>query len=231
MANSTFDDDRTPDEWRGDIIEAILSHVPFDGWSDDAIKRAADDLRLTHGYINLAFPKGIPDMIGFFLEGLDRKLITDLKFHNLGKMRIRDKITTAIRVRLELNEPYREAVHRTVTWLAVPLNAYLGAKLLWRTADVMWRMAGDTATDYNHYTKRGILSGVYSSTLLYWLNDVSEGYEDTWAFLDRRIENVMQFEKVKAKAIKATGGMPDIVAMLGRWRYGDQQEKGKEGDK
>jgi ubiquinone biosynthesis protein COQ9 len=131
---------------------------------------------------------------------------------------------------LELNEVYREAVHRTVTWLAVPLNVPHGAKLLWRTADVMWCMAGDTATDYNHYTKRGILSGVYSATLLYWLNDVSEGYEKTWAFLDRRIENVMQFEKVKAKAIKATKDLPDIAAMLGKWRYGNETGKDQKDD-
>jgi len=220
MARSVLYDDRTPDEWRGDILEAVLAHVPFDGWSDAAIERACDDLGLERDYIDLAFPKGMHEMVDCFLNSLDQKLILELKVLKIGDMRIRDKITTAIRVRLELSEEYREAVHRTVTLLAMPLNLPLGAKLLWRTADVMWRMAGDTATDYNHYTKRGILSGVYSSTLLYWLNDVSEGYEDTWAFLDRRIENVMQFEKVKANALKATSNLPDIAKILGKWRYG-----------
>ncbi|MGY8985394.1 MAG: COQ9 family protein [Sphingomonadales bacterium] len=230
MAKLVLEDDRTPDEWRQDIIEAILIHVPFDGWGDNAINRAADDLGLTRGFIDLAFPKGLSNMITFFLEGLDQKLIEGLRVRGIEKMRIRDKISLAIRLKLEINDAYREAVHRTVTWLAMPLNVPLGAKLLWKTADVMWSMAGDTATDYNHYTKRGILSGVYSSTLLYWLNDNSVGYEDTWAFLDRRIENVMQFEKVKSKVVKATEGLPDVAAVLGQWRYGDQQKKDKDGD-
>lgn len=220
---ATKKDDPTPDERRDDILDAVLAHVPFDGWSDTTIARAADDLGLTVGYIALAFPRGAIDMVDYHLGRTDQRMLAEFDKQNMGNMRIRDRIRICLEVRLRLNAAHKEAVRRTVSFLALPGNAELSAKSLWRTADLMWRAAGDTATDYNHYTKRMILSGVYASSLLVWLQDDSDDMAETMAFVDRRIDNVMQFEKFKSKALAARADLherlPDIWGVLGKMRY------------
>ncbi len=214
-------DDRTPDEWRGDIIDAVAVHVPFDGWSEKSLKAALQDLDLDPGIARLAFPDGIREMVDAYLGRVDDKMMVVLEAIDPDKLRIRERIATAVKARLGLHAGQKPLVERTVFYLALPLNADLSLKSLWRTADLIWRWAGDTATDYNHYSKRAILSAVYSSTLLYWLNDESEGAEATWGFLDRRIDNVMQFEKLKARLHKAAEKMPNLARELGRLRYGE----------
>ncbi len=134
-------------------------------------------------------------------------------------MKVRDRIRLALRTRLEAAADDREAVRRALAVMAMPNNAALGLRTLWRTADAMWRAAGDTATDFSHYSKRAILGGVYSASLLYWLDDESEGHEATWAFIDRRIDGVMKFEKTKAKAVAALAFVPNPARFLGRLRY------------
>ena len=114
-------------------------------------------------------------------------------------MKIREKIRALVWRRLEIMGPAREAVRRALAILAMPQNVPLALRIGWRTADLMWRIAGDTSTDFNHYTKRMTLGAVYGSTLLAWLDDQSEGWSDTAAFLDRRIDDVMKFEKFKAR--------------------------------
>lgn len=217
--------DKAPHEMRDEILAAVLAHVPFDGWSEAAIKNAARDLDLPPDFLRMAFPKGPPELVEAHLKALDDALRKALKKKNLTKMKIRDRIRTAVLLRLELNQPHKEAVRRTVGFLALPQNAALAAKSLWRTADLMWKAAGDTSTDYNYYTKRMILGGVYSSTLLTWLGDTSETHADTEAFLDRRIENVMEFEKLKAKARDATKDLPDPFEILGKLRYPEGHQK------
>jgi ubiquinone biosynthesis protein COQ9 len=205
----------TPDEMRGAILDAVMAHVPFDGWSEDSIKKAADDVGVTRAYIKLSFSEGAADMVDAYLKRIDAEMLAGLKKLPVDDIRIRDRISTAIKLRMEINQKNREVVARTVSFLAMPHNTPLSVRSLWRTADIMWRWAGDKATDYNHYTKRVVLSGVYSSTLLYWLNDLSEDYEDTWSFLDRRIENVMQFEKLKAKGLKFIDNIPGLADVFG----------------
>lgn len=212
-------DDMTPEERRPDILEAVLSHVSFDGWSDKALSMAAKDLGLSMAYIKLAFPGGVDEMVDTFLMGADRLMMERLNDLDSQNMRIRDKIATAVETRLAVNMPYREAVQKTVTYLAQPHKLAISTKAVWRMSDLIWRWAGDTASDYNHYTKRAILSAVYSSTLLIWLGDTSEGFKETSAFLDRRIDNVMQFEKIKAQMTKATSGLPNIASIFGKFRY------------
>ena len=134
-------------------------------------------------------------------------------------MKVRDRIRHALRIRFEAAAGHEEAIRRALAILAQPPQAGLSARTLWRTADTIWRAAGDTATDYNHYTKRAILSAVYSATLLYWLDDDSEDKAATWAFIDRRIDGVMQFEKVKGRVLAATSRLPDPARFLGRLRY------------
>jgi len=211
--------DRTPEEWRDDLLETMLAHVPFDGWTDRAIARGAADLGLDESFARLAFPGGAIEMLEYWMSRADDAMTAELERRGIDEMRIRERITAAVRVRLEQAAEHREAVRRAAGLLALPQHADLAARSLWRTVDAMWRAAGDTSTDYNYYTKRAILSGVYSSTLLAWLGDESEDFAGTWSFLDRRIENVMQFEKAKGRLLKGRESWPSLTRFLGRLRY------------
>jgi ubiquinone biosynthesis protein COQ9 len=179
------------------VLDAALPHVAFDGWSERTLRAAIADSGVDEGLARLAFPRGAVDLALWFHDRADGQLEQMLKAGAFEGMRIRDKVAAAVRRRLELVAADREAVRRAATLFALPIHAADGARAIWRTADIIWTGIGDTSDDANWYTKRAILSGVYSSTVLYWLGDTSEGFEDTWAFLDRRIEGVMQFEKLK----------------------------------
>lgn len=212
-------DDLTLDELRPLLADALLSHVPFDGWSDAALARAAEDLGIPADRARLVFPEGAIGMVDAFAAKRDEDMMAALQELDLPSKKIRERIRTAIRVRLEQQLPHREAVRRAVAVLAMPVHAARSAKILWRTADVMWRAAGDTATDYNYYTKRITLGGVYASTLLVWLDDQSDELMDTWGFLDRRIDGVMEFEKTKARVQSLCANRPRLSRFLGRLRY------------
>ena len=219
--------DRTLDELRPALVRAVLPHVPFDGWSRLALGRAADDEGVDPQVARLVFPRGGIDMVAAYIAMADDAMLQALKAQDLAAMKIRARIATAVRTRLEQAAPHKEAVRRASAMLLLPQHAPLAARTLWRTADAMWRAAGDTATDFNHYSKRAILSGVYSSTLLIWLNDESPDHGETWDFLDRRIDDVMQIEKLKARVRRARAQLPnrlpeplaDPLGWLGRLRY------------
>ncbi len=209
-----------PDELREPLLEAALPHVPFDGWSDKLLTTAAYDLGLDPGMANLAFPGGACEMIELLAAQQDKRMTEVCTDDILQTMKIREKITLLVRSRIEAETDIREAARCAMTFLALPINTALGLKLLYRTVDLMWKTIHDPSTDYNFYTKRLTLSAVYSSTFLYWLNDESEEFRDTWDFLDRRIENVMQFEKTKVEMRKITAKMPDLWRMAGKMKYG-----------
>lgn len=208
----------TLDELRLPLVEAMLVHVPFDGWSQAAAERGCEDLGVPPSRARIVFPGGAADMVAAYIELADGRMEAALAAREIATLKIRDRITLAVRTRIEQATPHREAVRRAVGVLGMPQNLALAARTLWRTADAMWRAAGDTATDYNHYTKRLTLGGVYMSTLLVWLDDDSEGLATTCAFLDRRIGDVMRFEKTKAQLL---GGdrLPSLTRFLGRLRY------------
>jgi ubiquinone biosynthesis protein COQ9 len=211
--------DMTLDELRPHLVEAMLPHVPFDGWTEGALETAAAELGVKPAVARLAFPGGAFQMVDAYIRTADAKMIAALDNPEFHALKVRQKITTAIRTRLGQAAPHREAIRRAAAVLAFPANARKTAGLTWRTADTIWRLAGDTATDFNHYSKRALAGSVYAATLLYWLNDESEGSADTWAFLDRRIANVMAIETTKAK-LKARGGeRPSLLTFLGRLRY------------
>jgi len=218
MAEKTKDD-RTPEELRLPLMEAMTDHVAFDGWTEKALANAAEDVGVSREMAELAFPRGSIEALELHLEDADRVLAAALAERDLASMKIRDRITVAVRTRLELNMSEREVIKRGLATLALPQHMALASKALWRTCDVMWRAAGDTSTDHNWYTKRATLAAVYSSVLLYWLNDDSEDCADTWAFLDRRIENVMAIEKAKFQMRKACENAPTLSSFLGRLRY------------
>jgi len=180
------------------LLEATLPHVPFDGWTT-ALRAGAADLGLDLADVRRLFPGGADEAVGFFVAEADRRMAEELERRDLGNMRIRDRIATAVRVRLEMHESHREAVRRAVALQALPQNGPGGLRCLYRTVDAMWHAAGDTATDFNFYTKRLLLSWVYVATLMFWLNDRSGDREATWGFLERRIDDVMQIQKLRGR--------------------------------
>jgi ubiquinone biosynthesis protein COQ9 len=197
MTEDRSEDDHIA-ETRARVLEAALPNVAFDGWTERTLRAAIEESGVDAGLARLAFPRGALDLAIFFHDRGDALLREELGRAALGDMRIREKIAFAVRRRLELVARDREAVRRGATLFALPPYAPEGARAVWRTADTIWSALGDTSDDSNWYTKRAILAGVYSSTALFWLGDSSDGFRDTWAFLDRRIEGVMQFEKFKA---------------------------------
>ncbi|PCI63351.1 MAG: COQ9 family protein [Kordiimonadales bacterium] len=212
-------DDMTPEEMRAPLLQAMLPHVAFDGWTSAALTLAAEDFGISDAMAELAFPRGAIEVLEAYLDTGDSALAAALEAKDLPSMKIKHRITVAVRTKLELETEHREVTQRTLAALALPQHLVLGSKTLWRTADTMWRAAGDTSTDHNYYTKRMTLSAVYSAVAVYWLGDESDDYEDTWAFLDRRIEDVMKIETAKYQMRKATENMPSLSRFLGHLRY------------
>lgn len=186
-------------ETRDAVLEAALPNVAFDGWSEGVLREAIAEADVDPALAKLAFPNGVVDLAAEAHRRDDRSMMERMETEG-EVLRIREKIAKAVRIRLELAGEHEEAVRRAAALFALPQNAAEGVRLTWGTADAIWRAVGDTSTDYNWYTKRMTLSGVYSTTLLYWLGDASLDKEATWRFLDRRIEDVMRIEKVKAMA-------------------------------
>jgi ubiquinone biosynthesis protein COQ9 len=184
------------------LLQAALMHVPFDGWSQATFQAAIDDSGVDATVANSVCPRGAVDLAVHYHEQGDAKMRAQLAEADLEAMKYSARVAAAVRFRLEAVED-KELVRRGTTLFALPMYAADGAKAIWGTADAIWTALGDTSEDVNWYTKRATLSGVYSSTVLYWLGDNSEGHANTWAFLDRRIENVMQIEKLKAQVNKS----------------------------
>lgn len=185
------------------LLDAALPHVAFDGWSEATFRAAIEDAGVTPAQGRAAAPRGAIDLALAFHTRGDAEMMRRIRAQDLSDMRFRDKVAHAVRTRIEIAGETREAVRRGMTLFALPMHAADGLRALWGTSDAVWDVLGDTSTDVNWYTKRGTLSGVYSSTVLYWLDDESEGFRDTWSFLDRRIDDVMQIEKVKAGVRKS----------------------------
>jgi len=178
------------------IIETALPDIPFDGWSDAALERAAVNAGYDANMARAVFPKGVRDALIHFSGWADRRMLDALKASNPVSMKVRERVALGVRLRFEILEPFREAERLAIAYWMRPFRKIDGAKLVWKTADAIWQWAGDTATDYNRYTKRGLLSGVLTATAFFWLNDTSPGRADSWAFLDRRIDNVLSIGKI-----------------------------------
>jgi ubiquinone biosynthesis protein COQ9 len=198
---------------------SVGENAVFDGWTQAAVNSAAAQLGIDPAQARLAFPKDAPHMIEAWIDGVDAAMADKFTPDIIAGMKVRDRIRSMILYRLDVTTPAREAVRKALAILAMPQNLALGLRTGWRSADLMWRLAGDTATDYNHYTKRLTLSGVYTSTLLAWLDDDSEEFVDTAAFLDRRLGDVMKFEKWKAEWRGNAIRRPSLARFLGRLRY------------
>jgi ubiquinone biosynthesis protein COQ9 len=184
------------DQMKAQLLEAAIGHVPFDGWSDRTLAAASAEAGITSGLARSLFPRGGVDLALAYHARGDAEMTARLAETDLSALRYRDRIAQAVRVRLELAD--RELVRRGTTLFSLPNHAADGARAIWGTADAIWTALGDTSRDLNWYTKRATLSAVYGATVLYWLGDDSSGHQATWDFLDRRIDQVMQVEKLKA---------------------------------
>lgn len=180
-----------------DIITHALPLVPFEGWNQTTLNKAAASAGYKKTDAIRVFPNGTIEAVNTYFRMADAHMITELSRYNLDTMKIRVRIATAVRLWFEGQDNHREALRRAMAVQAQPFACHHALQSLYHTTDEIWHAIGDTSTDFNFYTKRLTLGGVFSSTLLFWLNDKSAGYEATWAFLDRRIEDVMRFEKAK----------------------------------
>lgn len=205
------------------LLEALLTHVPFDGWGPVALGHAARDLGLDPTLAAELFPGGAADQVAAFAAWADRRMLGALKGQDLGSLKVRHRVALALRTRFELLAPYKEAVRRGLTHFALPQNAPAGLATLHRTADAVWNLVGDGSTDHNWYSKRLLLAGVLSAATLYWLDDRSEGHTETWSFLDRQIDRVMQIGGQLGKGMNRLLSLPDRLlqtGLRGRRRFG-----------
>jgi ubiquinone biosynthesis protein COQ9 len=230
-------DQMPPDPTREALLDAALMHVPFDGWSEASFRAAVRDAGVDMTLARALFPRGAVDLAVAFHKRGDAAMAERLARADLLGMRMRERIAFAVCVRLEVAGD-KEAVRRGVTLFSLPPYAPEGARLIWGTADAIWTALGDTERDFSFYTKRATLAGVYSSTVLYWLGDDTPDSSATWAFLDRRIEDVMRFEKAKQNPVmKGVFAGPewvfdrlrsrtprDTADMPGRWSRPTPQE-------
>lgn len=215
----SYSQDATLDEVRAQLAPVIAKHAAFDGWNEKAVAAAAAQTGVDADIARLAFNGGAMTLIDHWIASVDAEMQRRLPSETLAEMKIRQKITALIDTRLQITAPVRDAQQRALAIMAMPQNVMMTARIGWRSADLMWQLAGDTATDFNHYTKRMTLSAVYASTLSVFVGDETDGYTDTRAFLARRIDNVMQFEKVKAQARSRAEFVPSLSRFLGRLRY------------
>jgi ubiquinone biosynthesis protein COQ9 len=206
--------------FRARILEAFPAHAARLGWTDAAFKAACEEVQLSEGEAALACPHGAADLFDAFADRADEAMLAALDDLDLHAMRYSQRVKACVQLRLEAQVPYKAAARAMTRALTRPDRAPIAARLLWRTADRIWRALGDTSTDENFYSKRAILSGVLASTYARWFSDDSADHEATWAFLDARIDNVMQFEKFKARLKPLSEGVQTAVGVAARFRYG-----------
>ncbi|MBT8426813.1 MAG: COQ9 family protein, partial [Erythrobacter sp.] len=207
------------DELRLALAPAIADAAIFDGWGEEALVMAAEQMGADVDVARLAFKGGAIEMVFAWIEAVDVAMAAAFPEDVIASMKIRERIRSLVQFRLDAVAGQEEALRRALAIMAMPQNAAKSAKRGWQTADLMWRLAGDTATDYNHYTKRAILASIYGATLAVFVDDTSEDKAETRAFLDRRIEGVMKFEKVKAKWLNPERESFSVTRFLGRLRY------------
>lgn len=195
------------------LIEAVLNHIPFDGWSAASLSMAAADCGVSEAELAGLFPASVSDAIAAYGDYADEMMVAafqDRDEAEMSTMPVHIRIRTLILLRLHQAAPHKEVVRRTLAVLAKPQHARLAAKMLYNTVDAMWRAAGDTSTDYNFYTKRATLSAVYSATLLAFLSDNSADMAKTEAFLDRRLADIAKLPKMT----KPAKGMADMAGRM-----------------
>lgn len=185
------------------FLLTALPDIPFDGWTDAMMRRTGETLGANDAKVTSAFPKGARDLAIYFSDWATKEALKKTG-KKMASLRVREKIYEGVKARLDVLTPHKQALSGALAFLAVPPHAFVVPGMVWRAADRIWWAAGDTATDYNHYTKRILLSGIISTTALYWINDTSKDHTKTWAFLERRIDDVMKIGQTIGK-LKSRG--------------------------
>ncbi len=200
------------------LLDSALSHIPFDGWTEKSLAAAARDSELSAETMARAFSGGVAGLAAFFSAEFDRRMTDALAAQDLDAMPVRARIAAAVRARLELLAPHKESVRRLAAYSAMPGRGFAAIRAALATVDAIWRAAGDSGTDFNYYTKRGLLAPVYGATLLYWLSDETDGSEETWAFLDRRIAGILKIPAIQGRILRLAGCIPTPPGILKRLR-------------
>jgi len=205
---------------RDKLLLATLPHVAFDGWRGASLAAGAADAGMAESDVQRYFPGGATDMVAHFSAWADARMTDNLAGRDLSDMRTGARVALALRLRLEAVAPWRETVRRTLAWLALPGNAPLGMRCAWRSVDAVWHALGDNSADFSFYSKRALLAGVLSATALYWLEDDSEDYAESWAFLDRRLDEVLKLPALGARVRRRLSKLPDPFRILRTVRAG-----------
>jgi ubiquinone biosynthesis protein COQ9 len=198
------------------VLQEALPLIPQSGFNDATLKAAAEKASVGPAEWKAAFPNGAASLAEAFSHWADAEMEEKLRLNQAERMR--DRVAAAVRARIEVLVPHKEATRRAAAFLALPQHAPLAATLMMRSVDKMWRTAGDRSSDFSYYTKRGLLSGVYGATFVYWLSDSSEGHAETWKFLANRIDNVMEIEKFRGAARDALAKLPDPLGIFGAFK-------------
>jgi ubiquinone biosynthesis protein COQ9 len=206
---------------REHVLQTALPEIARDGFTDAVLEKTAKKLGLKPVEVKAAFPHGPASLVEAFSQWADARMRA--RMAKAKEKSVRGRITAAVRARIEAIAPHKQVAHRAAAFLSLPPHAALGMKLVYRTVDAMWRGIGDRSADFNFYSKRAILAGVYGATLLFWLNDKSKDSKNTWRFLDHRIADVMRFEKFKAGARETMSKLPDPLGLFAAWREGRQR--------
>jgi ubiquinone biosynthesis protein COQ9 len=216
---TTASNERTMDDIRLDLAPLVAESAVFDGWTDAAVNSAAELAGIDPAAARFAFGGKPMDMIAAWIGSIDRAMNAELPAVRLADLSIRERIRTLVQFRLDALTGKEEALRRALVEMARPRNLAKTMQLSWDSADHMWRLAGDVATDYNHYTKRATLAALYASTLAVFAEDQSENHQESRDFLGRRIDGVMKFEKAKARLQRPHDESFSVTRLLGRLRY------------
>lgn len=213
------------------VLARALDRAPFEGWTSPMLKAAGAEAGIEPAVVAAAFPGGVADLLAFWSEKADAAMLEAMASPEFAQKRIREKVASAVKARLDYLRLHKEAARRAAGTLALPSYAGLAPRLAWKTADAIWRGLSDKSTDFNFYTKRGILSAVWTTTFARWLADDAEDEAKTNDFLAARIENVMQYEKLKAK-VRETGifDLERPAEWLAKLRYPRGAKKYRESD-
>ena len=199
------DNENVFEDFINSVISQALKHVPFDGWSNQTLKKVCQELSIPTSKLYQMFPRGGVDLAIAF-HGRDdsrflEQFLTDIA--DQPSRRVRDSIKIALISRLDVAAENKEAVKRSMSLLTSPLYVSDGIRALWNTCDKIWSAIEDDSKDFNWYSKRLILSSVYSATLIFWMEDDSKDFQDTKDFIGRRISDVMAFEQLKVNLRKS----------------------------
>jgi ubiquinone biosynthesis protein COQ9 len=200
------------------LLDEALRLAPVHGWTRRTATLAGKAVDMSQGETELLIPHGPADLAALLSRRHDARALATLAEVNASNLKIRERIRRAVEARLDASAADEPATRRWMGFLALPQNLALGGSLAWESADALWRWAGDTATDENHYTKRTLLAGILTGAMAVRM---ASGRKEALEFVDRRIENVMSFEKWKATTkFRPSQWLSGVAEHLGKTRYG-----------